>query len=306
MHKVIEQIIKLHTQENEVDKVELIQDLWSGYGQLNRIHCHKQTYIIKLIKFPELSLHPKGHNSEFAHNRKVRSYQTEIFWYQNYTKHYEFARTAQIIAHGNIEKYQYILLEDLKRNDFTPQISLSWHQTKLCLKWLANFHNTYLEQEPIGLWEVGTYWHLATRPDELEKTKDDEVLKLAPLIDEKLNKAKFKTIVHGDAKLSNFLFSKNRVAAVDFQYVGGGAGIKDVAYFLSSIYSEEELFEYESRCLEFYFEQINNKAVELEWRTLYSYAWADFYRFLAGWTPDHYKINNYSEEQFKKVLNDIK
>ena len=43
--------------------------------------------------------------------------------------------------------------------------------------------------------------------------------------------------MHGDAKLANFLFTSDhsQVAGVDFQYVGGGCGMKDVAYLLSCL-----------------------------------------------------------------------
>jgi thiamine kinase-like enzyme len=131
---------------------------------------------------------------------------------------------------------------------------------------------------------------------------DKELKEAAPKIDAKLNQAKYKTIVHGDAKLANFLFNQKEAAAVDFQYVGGGVGIKDVAYFLGSVFYEDELSKYEEKSLNYYFQILNNPDVEKEWRELYPYAWCDFYRFLQGWSPEHWKINSYSEQIKEKVL----
>ena len=93
------------------------------------------------------------------------------------------------------------------------------------------------------------------------------------------------------------------MAAVDFQYVGGGVGVKDLAYFLSSIYDEDQLYDKEKECLDYYFAELGAEdEVEVEWRELYPYAWCDFYRFLKGWSPGHYKLNTYSEGMKKKVL----
>ena len=141
---------------------------------------------------------------------------------------------------------------------------------------------------PVGLWEQGTYWHLETRPDELEEMQDSPLKELASKIDIKLYQSSFKTIVHGDAKLANFCFTKDGVkaAAVDFQYVGGGCGMKDVAYFLGSCLSEEQCEDLEPRYLDYYFEQLSIKLagskfliteIESEWRMLFPFAWADFH-----------------------------
>jgi len=134
--------------------------------------------------------------------------------------------------------------------------------------------------------------------------------KNADMIDKQLNEAKNQTIVHGDAKLANFCFSNDgSVAAVDFQYVGGGCGMKDVAYFLSSCLSSDECFMHESELLDHYFEQLKQtvepssfEALEIEWRTLYAFAWADFVRFLSGWNPEHYKVHEYSLSKVSEVL----
>ena len=163
---------------------------------------------------------------------------------------------------------------------------------------------------------------MQTRPDELEKLENQVLKAKAHLIDEKLNQCRFQTIIHGDAKLANFCFSKHRdkVAAVDFQYVGGGCGIKDVAYFLGSCLDGKQLVEYEKELMDFYFlnlrsaiENNNNEInsnfnfieLEKEWRQLYPIAVTDFTRFLLGWMPTHQKINQYNLDMMDKVLAEL-
>lgn len=304
MKAKIESIILHALGKKQILNLELIQELWSGYGGLYRV-CHKDTSsILKLIKFPNQTDHPRGWNTGFSHQRKERSYQVEMNWYENHNDLIGESYSPRLIANGETENGEkWILLEDLKTKGFTPQSSVSWNQIELCLKWLANFHKHYLGKSPGGLWPIGTYWHLETRPDELEVLDDLKLKGAAPLIDQKLNSAKYQTFVHGDAKLANFLFNESgAAAAVDFQYVGGGAGIKDVAYFMSSVYYENELETHEEKCLATYFMELDMPEVEKEWRELYPWAWCDFYRFLKGWSPGHYKLNSYSEQMKNKVL----
>jgi len=92
--------------------------------------------------------------------------------------------------------------------------------------------------------------------------------------------------------------------------------MKDVAYFISSCLSEEAAAGQQETLLGFYFEQlqvalsqcnsdVNFPALESEWRELYPYAWADFCRFLAGWSPGHWKLNSYSQQITKSVLEEL-
>ncbi len=85
--------------------------------------------------------------------------------------------------------------------------------------------------------------------------EDVELKQAAIRIDQILRASPYQTFVHGDAKLANFCFSSDglQVAAVDFQYVGGGCGIKDVAYFISSCLHEEDCERYEDELLAWYF-----------------------------------------------------
>ena len=186
------------------------------------------------------------------------------------------------------------------------------------MKWLAQFHASYLGQAPDGLWEVGTYWHLDTRPDELEVLKQEDVAlsAAARALDERLKASPFQTLVHGDAKLANFCFSDNgaSVAAVDFQYIGGGCGMKDLAYFVGSCLDEESCAAEEKNILNRYFStlksaldsSIDYTALENDWRALYPVAWTDFHRFLKGWSPAHWKINGYSESVARSVVAELK
>jgi len=186
------------------------------------------------------------------------------------------------------------------------------------LKWLANFHITFLSQKPVGLWDVGTYWHLATRLDEYELIENQELKAKAHRIDSLLNQCKYQTLVHGDAKLANFCFSQNGevVAAVDLQYVGGGCGIKDVAYFLGSCLSSDECETNESELLDYYFSELkiafdssthndDFSLLESEWRDMYPIACTDFIRFMLGWMPTHQKINGYNLNLMTSVLDRI-
>jgi hypothetical protein len=292
---------------------ELIQNLWSGYGKLIRTKLDGQSLVIKQIKYPTQQDHPKGWNSNLSHARKIKSYQVEISWYQNYNEPLQEAYSPRYISYHEVDNTHSLILEDLKVLNYISKDTINEDEIKLCIKWLAIFHAKYLGVPPKDLWESGSYWHLETRPDELAVTQDKKLKANAQKVNKKLSSANYKTLIHGDAKLANFLFSPSRVSAVDFQYVGGGVGVKDLAYFLTSIYNEDELFKNAETCLDYYFielskalstfqQKVDFNLLENEWRILYPYAFCDFYRFLKGWSPTHFKLNSYSEYIIKKVL----
>lgn len=209
-----------------------------------------------------------------------------------------------------------IVMQDLATLGFT-------HTTKepskthlaTCLKWLANFHAKHMHTQNKLLWKTGTYWHLATRPDELAILKDKELKTFAPYIDEALKNATYQTLVHGDAKLANFCFTEDATecAGIDFQYVGQGCGMKDVALFISSAVAPEKCKALESWLLKTYFSALREAlghyqphldalAVEKEYQELFCVAWADFQRFIKGWSPEHFKINAYTEALSAKAI----
>ncbi|XP_076866850.1 uncharacterized protein pkdc [Brachyhypopomus gauderio] len=295
-----------------------IQTLWSGYGQIVRIHlqgCDRPSVVVKHVMFPQESRHLGGWNTDISHQRKVRSYQVESHWYQNYNTN-DQCRVPECLAAQSFGDEQLIVLEDLDAAGFPERrSSVRDAEIKACLRWIASFHALFLGVSPQGLWPVGTYWHLDTRPDELEAMSDQKLKAAAREIDSILNLCRFKTILHGDAKLANFCFSEDglRVAAVDFQYVGGGCGMKDVVYLLGSCMDERECEKRASAYLDYYFselrlavsEQVNFAELEEEWRGLFAFAWADFQRFLLGWMPGHHKINEYSKRLTHKVLREL-
>lgn len=302
MKESLNDLLLEKTGASKIHKTETIQSLWSGYGELNRVHLENGSVILKLIKFPNERPHPRGWSSNLGHERKKRSYQVETHWYQHFNDSIPKATIPKHVASGFLDEFQYLILEDLGAKSFITKQSLNWNEVEQCLSWMAHFHRSFLSKSPQGLWPIGTYWHLDTRPEELAAMSDHELKMAAPFIDEKLNQANYQTIVHGDAKLANFLFNGKEAAAVDFQYVGGGVGVKDLAYFLGSIYHEDELQSREEQCLNSYFNFLDLPDVEKEWRELYPFAWCDFYRFLQGWSPGHWKINSYSEQMKQKVL----
>jgi hypothetical protein len=129
------------------------------------------------------------------------------------------------------------------------------------------------------------------------------------------------------AKLQNFCFTADgdAVAAVDFQYVGGGVGVKDVAYCLTSCLTLRELERDAPRHLDTYLrelraaldardtgparellqEPLDLDALEAEWRELYPLACADFYRFLLGWAGGMESRDAYLESVTRRVLAEI-
>ncbi|BDD04808.1 oxidoreductase family protein [Aureibacter tunicatorum] len=305
-----------------VKSTEILQELWSGYGSIKRIYLDNNTcynsIIAKHINADSLKSHPRGWSNDFSHQRKLSSYQIELEFFENWAMLcQDECKVPKLIEVQKQSKSNFIIyMEDMNEIGFPSTFQeITWEQAKACIKWLANFHATFLNKEPKGLWETGTYWHLNTRPNELKSMPESSLKKNAAFIDRKLSSGKYKTFVHGDAKLANFCFSQNgdKAGAVDFQYVGGGCGMKDLAYFIGSCMNEKECFQYEKDVLDFYFNELqkaltvldirfNFSELESEWRQLYPFAWADFERFLLGWSPNHWKLNQYSQIMTNKAL----
>lgn len=302
------------TGAREASEGERIQSLWGGYGDLLRVQLSGATtpsVIVKWVRPPA-----PARKGDISHARKQRSYEVETKFYRSYAARCDAScRVAALIDCQRRDGEWLLVLEDLDAAGFGERRSAArGGDIDRCLGWLAAFHAQFLGVAPDGLWKTGTYWHLATRPDELASMKEEPLRRAAPVLDRKLRAATFQTLVHGDAKLANFCFADDQpgIAAVDFQYVGGGCGMKDVAYLLGSCsYSGAEVRD--ARHLNTYFErlrralpsQVDAGDLEREWRALYPFACADFYRFLAGWAPEEWRRDRVGQALVRDVLRSL-
>ncbi len=289
------------TGASQVLNREHLQTLWGGYGEILRVRLEgggPPSVIVKHVT--------PGAGGGRSHERKLRSYDVERAFYRQYaTRCSEGCRVARCLAAERTKEGWRFLLEDLDAAGFGGRRSaLSKAEVMSCLSWLARFHATFLGQPPDQLWGQGTYWHLKTRPDELAAIADARLRDAAPVLDAQLRRARFRTFVHGDAKPANFCFgSGGSVAAVDFQYVGGGCGMKDVAYLLFGRRGWGGGDGGSGPLLDHYFAElraaldpeVDTDALEAEWRALYPVARADFHRFLAGWSPSPGTVRDYRE-----------
>lgn len=285
--------IAAETGATSVTRLHRVQPLWGGYGELVRVRLEgaaSPTAIVKIVD-------PPVDAASRSDVRKRRSYDVETTFYRTYAGRCGPAcRVAKSLAMRVDTGRWRLLLEDLEPADVLGARRVRGTDIRPCLRWLAAFHATFLGVEPRGLWEEGTYWHLATRPDELAQIDEPELREAAGAIDARLRAARFRTLVHGDAKEANFCFGASPLAAVDFQYVGGGTGMKDVAYLLAGNVRSERA---EQDLLDVYFAalrealaarapDVDAAAVEAEGRALHLFAAADFFRFVAGWAKSHW------------------
>jgi hypothetical protein len=302
--------------------VDRLQSLWSGYGELWRAELNESgkttSVVIKHVQ-------PPHHDASRSHQRKLRSYDVERAFYERYAGRCLDSPGCPVPRPRLLQKEGggwLFVLEDLDASGFSERISYATPpQISATLRWLAAFHARFLGTAPDGLWKVGSYWHLATRPDELRAMRHPALREAATRIDARLNGARFKTLVHGDAKLENVCFARANdagkgVCLVDFQYVGGGVGVKDVAYLLNGCLSARDCESAVPKYLDEYFQELraaltasnsesDAEQVEREWRALFPFAWVDFYRFLLGWAPGQLDGDRYSERLTKDVLSTV-
>jgi Ecdysteroid kinase-like family len=311
--------IRLVAHARSAREGELVQRLWAGYGEIRRVYLSGAQWpsvIVKRIR-PPTSPSLEAPSGARAHARKLRSYAVEATWYERYaTRCDESCRVALLLWCERASEQPLLVLEDLDAAGYAARHdSLGRGGMRICLDWLAQFHAMFVSDPGDGLWPTGTYWHLDTRPDELAVSRDPALRAAAPELDARLQGARFRSLVHGDAKLANFCFTSGQtaVAAVDFQYVGPGVGVQDVAYFIDCCLDDRASAAHAEELLDHYFRSLrralsirepdlDGTALEAEWRALYPTAYADFYRFLSGWAPEHYAPGSYAQHMIALAL----
>ncbi len=250
-----------------------IQALWNGYGELYRVHLDDgRTVVVKEAR------PPPGVADDVSFRRKCGSYDVELAFYRTVAARCDdTCRVPRLLASRSEGRSWLLVLEDLDAVGFTVRVDdADDDQLATALRWLASFHARFLGKRIPGVWPRGSYWQLETRRDELARMRP-ELHADAETLARILATTKFQTLLHGDPKEANFVFTPDgaRVAAVDFQYTGHGCGMVDVAYLLHP--------RTDSHLLDTYFAALARPDVEAEWRPLFPVARRDFQRFLAGW-----------------------
>lgn len=300
---------------------QVIQPLWSNCGVLCRISDNRKSYVAKYIAVPDSMQHPKGWNGSASQQRKLMSYQVEKHFYQFYARQTDkFCQVPQLLEVVELHNTQLLVMEDLQTTGFSQSKTAITEIKELntVIRWLAYFHMRFLAVGHQHLWAQGCYWHLDTRQEEHQAMVDGELKQKAVAIDKCLANAQYQTLLHGDAKLANFCFSddNSNVAGIDFQYTGAGVGVKDLMILLSSSLDGQALLAKADMCLDYYFQQlklahqhyqrdVEFSLLEAEWRKLWPYTWADYHRFLEGWSPGHQRISLFMQDKTRQTLSQL-
>ena len=239
-----------------------LQSLWAGYGRICAVTAAQKNgeqlqLILKLVS-PPCTIADEGHL------RKVYSYEVERYFYQHVAPTIELPM-AKCLSSTIAGDLLATLMTDL-REEFPiageKRADLTASQVYSALQWLAKFHSSPVHLEPKSLvlppleeaeanrdpnsrtvWRNGGYTYLATRRKEYAAlaTSTSEWSRLCQPAGRSIAEmaANVMTprgrscegLVHGDVKSENLFSSQdgNSVAFFDFQYVGMGLGVCDLA-----------------------------------------------------------------------------
>ncbi|CAM6106897.1 unnamed protein product [Calypogeia fissa] len=319
-----------------------VTTLWSSYGHIYRLSVLQNSsatptsLILKTVKPPAVE------SADESYLRKLVSYQVERYFYSRLVSAISPPSTARVAKFypltGKACK-EHLLLEDLEV-DFpvSPGDGLGLARTKTVLKWLANFHATFwhLPNDPTvtlippplevgnpseveGTWAQGGYWYLDTRQEEFSCIRGEwkAHLRQFQAAAKKLKTdRRGRTLIHGDSKAANILFSADSslCALYDFQYVGSGLGAQDLVYFIGTSIQGSILRKKggDEELLEFYYgelkQALNAKGVNVErehftlevLKEQFDVALVDWMRFMAGW--GRWGNANWVESNVRRIL----
>ena len=121
MNSHFKNIIDQATGATSITKTELIQSLWSGYGEISRYGlsaCDSKSIVVKHVKLPDQNNHPRGWNTDISHQRKIKSYQIEMAWYKQWSTYCDnLSRVPHCLALESKHDEVLIVLEDLNDSD---------------------------------------------------------------------------------------------------------------------------------------------------------------------------------------------
>jgi hypothetical protein len=73
------EILAIQQQLASGEKCETIQGLWGGYGKIVRVLQGQKQFVVK-----HMSAETKSSSNDISHQRKLRSYEVEHYFYTNY------------------------------------------------------------------------------------------------------------------------------------------------------------------------------------------------------------------------------
>lgn len=220
-------------------------------------------------------------------------------------------------------------------------------QVRKSLEWLAHFHASSWDITSVstdgfcpppsqaceqnwrgtGLWQQGGYHYLATRQHELESidphtdpwgqlglhAESDLPISVDWCLNNPADRSRL-SLIHGDVKAANMAFSTDtrHMAMYDFQYVGVGLGVQDLAKFLTTSIpgrylddqdGEEKLLKMYHGCL---VDKLPNGA-KYEFEQLmrdWELALVSWVRFLAGWSGGFWGNVDWLQHRVQRLLSD--
>lgn len=270
-------------------KVNSVCRLWAGMGYIYDVNIRGNAHIIVKHIVP-----PPKRSRSFGDERKASSYLVEANFYEHVAPLLIAENKLSIPVPYHVENdSDKSITICMSRLEGSPGYLSDEKQIHATLTWMATFHAATWGKvdelvEEKGLQPIGSYWHLDTRPSEHDSMPrrgwEGRLKRAARAIDERLKRDPMQTVIHGDLKDANMLFSNNSVGIYDFQYCGKAPPTVDLAYFFCVAVGDAD-----DAYLEFYHSQLSSLLVLDSPPTLaqlkdsLAIAFCDFQRFMSGW-----------------------